>query len=246
MLNVSASVPTAALVAEFNRLAALTGAKPVARFADRATAEKRVAALQAKVAEHESAIAAAPAPAENVTPAEAAAGDRFLQGGESSAPAPKGSLRAALAEKAVGAPNPVPAGKGRAADYVRGKCPKCGAESDITCGRVVERNGKQDIVSEHEATCHSCGHEFNYDTGRALKARASASAALAASWADPEIRADRLARVGCTVVGHGDFPSVAKAFAALNLPMGRHIRTRMEMKHAGRAEAHGFVFLRKD
>ena len=69
-------------------------------------------------------------------------------------------------------PAPAPAAAPTPAAYVPGTCPACGSSSDITCGTVVERHGRQDVVREHEAMCHACGHEFNYNTGRPLRARA--------------------------------------------------------------------------
>lgn len=49
--------------------------------------------------------------------------------------------------------------------YSVGTCPKCGATQDITCGQIRERAGRQEVINEHEAFCHNCGHEFNYETG---------------------------------------------------------------------------------
>jgi hypothetical protein len=206
------------LVAEHNRLAAIVGVAPTKRFSDRATGEKRVAALAARV----------PAPAPAAAPRK---------------------LRAELAARATG---PAHVDALRVAEYVRGTCPSCGATADITCGRVITRAGRQEEVDTDRAHCHSCGHEFSYETGRAMKARAASperAARIAASWSDPEVRADRLVRVGCRVTVPGTaesrvFPSVAKAFIALNLPMSRHIRVRMDMKHAGSVEFMGRVFER--
>jgi hypothetical protein len=56
--------------------------------------------------------------------------------------------------------------------YRVGVCPKCGAHEDITCGQVrTLRNGLQEVINEHEAFCHPCGHEFNYATGEPVKRR---------------------------------------------------------------------------
>lgn len=208
------------LVAEHNRLAAIVGVAPTKRFSDRATGEKRVAALVAKLP------APVPAPA----------------------PAPR-KLRAELAARATGSAN---ADALRAEGYIRGTCPSCGATTDITCGRVITRLGRQEEVDTDRAHCHTCGHEFSYQTGRAMKARAASperAARIAASWSDPDVRADRLVRVGCRVTTPGStdsrvFASVAKAFVALNLPLSRHIRVRMDMKHAGSVEFMGRVFER--
>lgn len=77
--------------------------------------------------------------------------------------------------------------------------------------------------------------------------RSSASAQIAASWRDPEVRAARLARVAVRVVdaetrGTADFPSVAKAFDALGLPKSKIIPLRMRLKESGAVEFGGFTF----
>lgn len=64
-----------------------------------------------------------------------------------------------------------PAAEPAPAAYTHDTCPVCGA-SDITCGTVVDSSFGQHLVREHEALCHGCGHEFNYNTGRPLRARA--------------------------------------------------------------------------
>jgi rubredoxin len=173
---------TAELLAFFNA----NSPKPVARFSDRKTAERRVAALIAELPAAEPVVAAA---------------------------------------------------------YVVGTCPNCGATTDITCGTVVERNGHQEVVREHEAHCHGCGHEFNYDTGKPLKQRAqSQGAGVAASWLNPEVRAARVARHAVAVAGQGSWASVAKAFAALKLPSNKIIRTRAELVAKGTAKVGDFEF----
>lgn len=115
-------------------------------------------------------------------------------------------------------------------------CPACGDR----------HNGMTYGHNEEHLLCHMCGTEFNANTGEkyvARKANGSASKAIAASWADPEVRADRLTRCACTVNGTA-YASVGKAFAALGLPRGSHIRVRMEVKAAGRCEFRGYVFLK--
>lgn len=136
--------------------------------------------------------------------------------------------------------------KAEAAKYVVGTCPNCGATEDITCGTVIERHGKQEVVREHEAHCHGCGHEFNYDNGKPLKAKKPSvdrSAAIAATWTNAEVRAARAMRHAVTVIGRGNFDSVAKAFAALNLPSNKIIRTRAALVRGERVviEGHEFV-----
>lgn len=129
--------------------------------------------------------------------------------------------------------------------YTPGTCPKCGDSANgITCGTVVDRKGGQVVINEHQAQCHVCGHEFNYDTGKPLR-RASAAkdpaaraAKIAASWADPAVRAARVQRSAVTVDGT-QHRSVCAAFEALGLPMSKHIAFRAELKAAGALEAFG-------
>lgn len=142
-----------------------------------------------------------------------------------------------IAEARLAAPAP------QAATYTPGTCPKCGdAANGITCGQVKDRKSGQVVVNEHQAMCHVCDHEFNYDTGKPLR-RASAAkdpaaraAKIAASWAVPEVAAARVTRNGVTFTdlsGVRSFRSVCAAFEALGLPMSRHIAFRAQLKAAG-------------
>jgi hypothetical protein len=70
----------------------------------------------------------------------------------------------------------------------------------------------------------------------ATKGRASNSAGVAASWADPEVAAARRTRDGVHVVidGEGmDFKSVNEAFHHYRLPVSKHIRFRLKLKSTG-------------
>lgn len=172
---------TAELVAFFNAHCSIVGAKPVAKFADRKTAERRVAEL----------VAALPKPA-----------------------------------------------KTEAAKYTQGTCPKCcDSQNGITCGEVIELHGHQKIINEHQATCHVCGHEFDYDTGKALRKRGAvnpgAAKQIAESWKDSHVAAARVARHSVSVDGK-PFTSVRVAFIELSLPLGTHIKFRMALKAAGK------------
>jgi hypothetical protein len=59
------------------------------------------------------------------------------------------------------------------------------------------------------------------------------SAAAKASWTNETVRAARAARHGVKVAGE-EYPSVAKAFEALALPMSKHVKFRKELKLAGK------------
>ncbi len=141
------------------------------------------------------------------------------------------------------APAPAPAPTAVLAAYTPGTCPKCGADYDITCGTVVEVHGRQHLTKEHEALCHSCGHEFNYETGRALRRAAPSakrSAGVARSWTDVRVAAARAERHGVRVTtargGEDTFRSVREAFVALGLPLAGHIKFRGALKARGALE----------
>lgn len=63
---------------------------------------------------------------------------------------------------------------------------------------------------------------------------AQRAASIAASWADPAVAAKRAERT-CVCAGGKEFGSVRKAFVALGLPLGNHIKFRMALKAAGKA-----------
>jgi len=71
------------------------------------------------------------------------------------------------------------------------------------------------------------------------KVSKSRSAAIAASWTDSETAAKRAQRHAVRVAGQ-EFRSVRAAFVALNLPMSKHIKFRMELKAAGQLNAFGY------
>lgn len=203
---------TGELVEFYNKHAA----KPVTKFADRKTAEKRCADLVASiVAERAAKVEKAGKKAEGV------------------ARGSKKAEREAEAER-------------RTAAAKKGHCPACGAKSDTTHGRIVERGGHQHEVDMHVATCHSCGHDFNHETGKPAKytggENSARAAAIRASWADPEVAAKRAARthvkVNCV-----EYRSVREAFKALGLPDSKHIKFRMELKASGKKTFDGKVFV---
>lgn len=212
------SASTADLLAFYN---AHSGAAPVRRFADRKSAEARVSKLVERLAaEQEAAAAAAPA-------APAPAVRRLPARGKLA----KMDREAAKVEKAA-----------KKYCFSTDGCPVCGATADITAGRVIEKNGRQEVIREHEGTCHSCGAEFNVNTGKPIRApkatdKASISASISATWADPEVAAKRKERTSVRVDGEAIFSSVAKAFAALNIPSNKVISFRLRLK----AEGTGYI-----
>jgi len=67
------------------------------------------------------------------------------------------------------------------------------------------------------------------------------SESIAASWTDKNVAASRSQRDHVEVAGV-EYRSVAAAFLALNLPMGKHIKFRADLKAAGKGEIDGHKF----
>lgn len=65
---------------------------------------------------------------------------------------------------------------------------------------------------------------------------------IAATWADPAVRAARTTR-NAVKVGRTTYRSVREAFRVLGLPDSQHIRFRAELKAAGRATFAGHRFV---
>lgn len=194
MINVQTAT-TAELVAFYNAHAN----KPVNKFADRKTAERRVNELMA--------------------------GIKFSK--------PSAKKAAALAEQ--------PAHELR--------CPACGDTENLTCGEYKILRGQQHLVNEHIADCHSCGHEWNTNTGKPVRKAAVNSERgekIAASWQDKRVAAARATRHAVRVTdprgGQGSYRSVREAFMVLALPLGQHIKFRGALKASGKAEIQGHVF----
>lgn len=115
-------------------------------------------------------------------------------------------------------------------------------------------------IPEDEITPEMAAAELEAMRAHAAKTKAepkaasglSLSASIALTWLDPNVAAARMTRDGVTVwlknddaaegegewlvCGDGDgFKSVAAAFAALKLPMSKHIRFRLKVKKEGAA-----------
>lgn len=227
MINVQAST-TAELVAFYNKHAA----KPVNKFADRKTAERRVTQLVEQLSPK-----AAPNSATVTSPGLRNPGDVFGSAMQAARLSPKAAAKVSP-RKHTGSDS----------------CPRCGATADITCGTVKELHGKQHLVDEHVAFCHSCGHSWDTRSGAAVrksKARSQStevprSDKIAASWKDKSVAAARATRHAVRVTdpkgGQGSYRSVREAFVVLALPLGRHIRFRSVLKSAGQATIDGHKF----
>lgn len=146
-------------------------------------------------------------------------------------------------------------------------CPKCAAKLDVRgvgeFTALAQKYGRDEALAtqKQEWQCLRCGAEWGEYMTKAPKkgprkgakppkdpkpkaAPGDRAAAIARSWADPEIAAKRKARHAVTVVnekGHTTmYRSVPDAFRSLGLPMGTMIKFRMKLKAAGALEAHGY------
>lgn len=117
-------------------------------------------------------------------------------------------------------------------------CPHCGIHlSNGVSGNGDEVNGTP-IKLDHEFECMACGGGF----GKEIKRRhVDSSESIKASWKDPEIKAKRSQRSAVQVDGD-QYPSVAKAFKALGLPMNEHVKFRMKLKQKIKLRAYDHVW----
>ena len=132
------------------------------------------------------------------------------------------------------------------ADHGCVDCPVCGI--DLRNGvsqHGDDVNGKPLRHDTHEFECMGCGAGF----GKLLRKvgnSSTRSAAIAKSWTDTSVAMARAQRTQVQVVdaaGVGRaYPSVAKAFSSLGLPMSKHIAFRMALKAAGAQEFGPYKF----
>lgn len=208
--NQVSSAKTSELVAFYNH----HSDKPVSKFQDRATAERRVLALieslpsDADYARHpDLARMIAPNPLAVRPEAERAATKAKLF---SSNAAPK------------------PAATRADRDLC---CPACGETQDQTYA------GEEGTAAGERMFCHHCSTEY-YPNGKVYRrpaTGASRSEAIAATWKRPEVAASRTKRVAVAVRGAGEFKSVPEAFRALRLPVSKVIPFRLEVQKTGEA-----------
>jgi hypothetical protein len=215
MLTISqiAAMRTSELVAFYNH----HSIKPVSKFQDRATAERRVLELAASLPSDDD-YAATPSLASMIAP------NPLAIRPEAERVAVKAKRATVAAPSAVETPFPLP-------PSFSIKCPSCGSTEDQT---YADEEG---TAAGERMFCHHCSTEYHAD-GKIYKrpvASVSRSAAIAASWANPEVAAARATRVEVVVEGMGAFKSVPAAFRALNLPMGRMIPFRLVIKAQGEA-----------
>lgn len=110
-------------------------------------------------------------------------------------------------------------------------CPFCGDKHDQTA------NGAEGTYSgDNQTFCHSCESAYDNATGRKCKVFSAEpssvrSAAVAATWTDPQVAALRSARMK-VMVGDLVFGSVKKAFLHFQLPLAKHIKFRGQLRDA--------------
>lgn len=132
--------------------------------------------------------------------------------------------------------------------FGRCDCPSCGVH--LSNGVLEEgddgANGEPPIKMDHfRFECMGCGHEFGPVVKRRKTPSASPerAAAIAASWTDAETARKRktrhVVRVTDAAGRRVEYGSVRKAFIALGLPLGQHIKFRMALKAAGNLEGYG-------
>lgn len=198
-----AAATTAELVAFYNAHAAT----PVKKFADRKTAERRVAGLMANM------IATAKA----------------------SIPAPEAKPSKAT-KKAVQAETKKHAAELVAERLSTGHCPLCGGDPSSQTANGEDGTSKGDTENfchecsgAYDRATGAKRKPFNAPVSNAQRA-----ASIAASWTDEAVRAARSSRIHIKVNGQ-EFKSVGAAFRALRLPLAKHIAFRASLRAAGSA-----------
>lgn len=117
--------------------------------------------------------------------------------------------------------------------HKEGRCPHCGADPS-----AITAAGKEGTTAgENRSFCHHCETEFENETGMGYSQARFAARAEAAksSWQDAATRAARSARHRVIVNGV-EYRSVKAAFDGLNLPLGKHIKFRAQLKSAGKLD----------
>ena len=154
---------------------------------------------------------------------------------------------------AMPAPAPVapaiPAAAFKAIAYVPSMgCPKC--RNGRECGDITANGFEGTRGGDEQLLCHACGTAWEAETGKIVRSmhapvnaasQANRSAAIAATWANPEVAAKHQERTAVRVMKKGGeseewFKSTAAAFRALRLPLQGHIKFRMALKAAGQLE----------
>jgi hypothetical protein len=220
-MNISTAT-TAELVAFYN--ANVPADKQIKKFADRATAEKRVQPIADQLAR------------------ESAADDREIAAWDAGSATPEAPEHDEAQEAAV-----------QSSVYGFDEhglydCPHC----DIHLSNGVSQhgddvNGKPLRHDTHQFECLGCGGGFGALIKRAA-ASDTRSAGIAASWAVPAVAEKRKARTGNIEVRQhngqlvGNYRSVAHAFSSLGLSLKGHIPFRISLKLEGQKPFGAYIF----
>jgi hypothetical protein len=241
---------TAQLLAYFNKhVVMLTDGKEIKRFADRKSAEKRVADLGEKIASHfpelETPEGFIPNPdaAETDTQESNDADGAATDDQTTNDAAPESNEE--VQPETVNLSEAPLDNEGYVIDQE--KTAEVNAESDDEEEQEDEEGTTQSSAKSHNAfnmlqsTLQAINEKQGSEPKPAVKSsgsKASNSDGVAASWADSEVREARLTRDGVKVELEGKevgtFKSTREAFRALRLPDNKHIRFRLRLKEAHR------------
>jgi hypothetical protein len=193
----------------------------IKKFADRATAEKRVFNLVEKLAAH--------FPTEEI---------------------PEGHIPDPNAKPEAAGEAPTPEGVDGAANGELDTQEEEETEEDRARAAAAAANGASafnQLVQGVQAAVQKAAEDgVKPVASRSSSSKASNSDGVAASWADNEVREARLKRDGVEVKLDGKsvgiYKSTREAFRALRLPDNKHIRFRLKLKEAHRENGESATF----
>ena len=224
---------TAQLLAYFNKhVVMLTDGKEIKRFADRKSAEKRVADLGEKIAAHFPELETP----EGFIPNPDAAETDTQESNDADGAATDDQTTNDAAPESNEEVQP------ETVNLSEANAESDGEESDedeegTTQSSAKSHNAFNMLQSTLQAINEKQGSEPK-PAAKSSGSKASNSDGVAASWADSEVREARLTRDGVKVELEGKevgtFKSTREAFRALRLPDNKHIRFRLRLKEAHR------------
>lgn len=221
-----AQATTAELVAFYNGFAETIGLKPVKKFADRATAEKRLVSFTDDLAGKNADFYELPA---GYIPAPDEADERAVDSANLSTDPTTGADEAKEGSEAE-----------------TGGEESKEEEAPEPVAPTVSHNAFATLVTAVEAA-NKAREESGEPLLKAVTGtKASNSEGVAASWVDADVRSARLERheVVVTLDGKdvGHYKSTRDAFRANRLPDNKHIRFRLKLKEAHRDRNEGAIF----
>jgi hypothetical protein len=227
---------TADLVAFYNlNIVRFPDGTVIKKFADRKTAEKRVADLVEKIAAH---FPEEETPEGTIpNPDGATEGDVEMDGSPlnlepSDQPTDEERAAAEALENEGGAPE------------------EQEEDPEVAANRAAKSHSAFNVLQTTLAALNEANEraksEGTKPVVKSSSSKASNSDGVAASWVDSDIRAARLTRDGVEVNLDGNsvgiFKSTREAFRALRLPDNKHIRFRLKLKEAHRDQGEGATF----